>query len=155
MANEEKIKSELESKFNFLKDKITVKRERRMFVDYLPQDKFSQVFDFAVKNMGFDFLCTITGIEEDAHLGAIYHIATKDGVVLSVKLSTPKDNPVIKTVTEYFPVADIYEREMMDLFGVKVEGLPEGFTYPLPEDWPKGEHPLRKDWQMKKEEEKV
>jgi len=34
----------------------------------------------------------------------------------------------------------------MDLFGAKVEGLPEGPRYPLPDDWPKNQFPLRKDW---------
>ena len=34
----------------------------------------------------------------------------------------------------------------MDLLGIKVNGLAEGQRYPLPEDWPKGDYPLRKDW---------
>lgn len=154
MANEEKVKTELEDKFDFLKNKVTVKRERRIFADYLPQEDFSKVFDYAVKNMGFDFLCTITGMEEDAHFGAIYHIAHTDGTVLNLRVSTSKEKPVIKTVTSYFPAADIYEREIEDLFGIDVEGLPEGRTYPLPEGWPKGEYPLRKDWQMKEDKVK-
>jgi membrane-bound hydrogenase subunit beta len=24
--------------------------------------------------------------------------------------------------------------------------LPEGFRYPLPDDWPANQYPLRKDW---------
>lgn len=149
MANEEKVKTELESKFDFLKDKIAVKRERRIFADYLPQDQFSKTFDYAVKNMGFNVLCTITGMEEDTHFGAIYHLAHADGTVLNLKVSTSKEKPVIKTITSFFPAADIYERELEDLFGIDVEGLPVGRTYPLPEGWPKGEHPLRKDWKQK------
>ena len=39
------------------------------------------------------------------------------------------------------------------MFGVKVEGLPAGRHYPLPEDWPQGEYPLRKDWKPKNTEE--
>jgi Ni,Fe-hydrogenase III component G len=34
----------------------------------------------------------------------------------------------------------------MDLLGIKVEGLPEGRRYPLPDNWPQGQYPLRKDW---------
>jgi hypothetical protein len=29
-----------------------------------------------------------------------------------------------------------------------VEGLVPGVRYPLPEDWPQGDHPLLKDWKQ-------
>jgi Ni,Fe-hydrogenase III component G len=35
------------------------------------------------------------------------------------------------------------------MLGVNVEGLPEGKRYPLPDDWPDGQYPLRKDWNKK------
>jgi Ni,Fe-hydrogenase III component G len=34
----------------------------------------------------------------------------------------------------------------VDLLGIKVNGLASGHRYPLPDNWPKGEYPLRKDW---------
>jgi Ni,Fe-hydrogenase III component G len=43
----------------------------------------------------------------------------------------------------------------MDLLGAQVEGLPAGRRYPLPEDWPQGEYPLRKDWKMDTEVKEV
>ncbi|MDD5679724.1 MAG: NADH-quinone oxidoreductase subunit C, partial [Candidatus Omnitrophica bacterium] len=58
----------------------------------------------------------------------------------------PRENPAVKTVTEYFHAADAYERELTDLLGIKVEGLPPGHRYPLPDNWPAGQYPLRKDW---------
>jgi membrane-bound hydrogenase subunit beta len=63
-----------------------------------------------------------------------------------MKTAVPKANPVIKTVTDVFPAATLYERELMDLLGAKVDGLPAGRRYPLPEDWPVDQFPLRKDW---------
>ncbi|MDD5594820.1 MAG: NADH-quinone oxidoreductase subunit C, partial [Candidatus Omnitrophica bacterium] len=67
----------------------------------------------------------------------------------NLKVSVPKENPVIKSIIGIFPGAEIYERELIDLFGAKVEGLPEGNRYPLTDDWPKDEYPLRKDWRPK------
>ena len=58
----------------------------------------------------------------------------------------PKDEPVLQTVTGYFPAAELYEREMVDLLGMQVQGLPPGTRYPLPDGWPAGQYPLRKDW---------
>jgi Ni,Fe-hydrogenase III component G len=35
---------------------------------------------------------------------------------------------------------------MFDLLGIEFEGLSAGNRYPLPDDWPAGDHPLRKNW---------
>jgi len=119
--------------------------DRRIWVE-VPLADFMDKFDYAVKQQGFSFLCTITGLDEGEYLAFIYHLAGKNGVVLNIKTRALKDKEIIKTVTDYFPCAAIYERELVDLFGAKIEGLPEGIRYPLPDDWPIGECPLRKDW---------
>ena len=31
---------------------------------------------------------------------------------------------------------------------MQVQGLPPGNRYPLPDDWPQGQYPLRKDWNV-------
>lgn len=145
MANEEKIQQELIKKFPILENRIKIQRERRIFAD-VPLEVFQEVFAYAVKQMAFPMLVTITGLDEGSTFGFIYHLSKENGIILNLKTSLPKDNPVIKTVTEYFPSAILYEREIVDLLGAKVEGLPEGRRYPLPDEWPLGQHPLRKDW---------
>jgi Ni,Fe-hydrogenase III component G len=80
-------------------------------------------------------------------LSFIYHLAQDTGILLNIKISVPKASPVLMTVSGYFPGAEIYEREVVDLLGAKVEGLPPGNRYPLIDDWPAGQYPLRKDWQ--------
>jgi len=145
MLREEDIKQELEARFSFLLGKVSVKRQRRIYVD-TPFEYFSQVFDYAIRHLGFADLITITGLDEGEDLGVIYHLAGAGGLVLNMKTHIPKDNPRIKTVTAQFPSADIYERELMDLLGFEVEGLAAGLRYPLADNWPLGEFPLRKDW---------
>ncbi len=148
MSKEDEIVQSLTSEFPLLQDKAKVQRIRRVVADVTP-DKFEQVFAYAKDNLGFSVLCTITGLDEGSTLGFIYHMSRTDGITFSLKYSVPKDKPVINSILQYFTNADIYERELEDLLGVKVEGLPEGNRYPLPDDWPKGEHPLRKDWKPK------
>jgi len=145
MTKEEDIKSALAKRFPYLDGKIRVQRARRIFVD-LATDKFKEVFEYAIDELGFCIFSTITGLDEGSTLGFIYHVAREDGIILSMKINVDKNNPVLETVTGYFPCADIYERELVDLLGVKVEGLPKGNRYPLSDDWPEGEYPLRKDW---------
>jgi len=112
----------------------------------LDYNNFAEVFDYAVKQMKFLHLCTITGLDEGENLAFIYHLAQDSGILLNLKTSVPKDNPVLKTVMPYFAGAEIYERELVDLLGAKIQGLPAGHRYPLTDDWPKGQFPLRKDW---------
>jgi membrane-bound hydrogenase subunit beta len=147
MSEEENIKSQLIQKFGFLADKITVKRVRRIFAE-IPLANFPEVFDYTVKQLNFPILTTITGLDEGESLGFIYHLARENGIVLNLHTTALKDKPVIKTVTGYFPAADAYERELVDLFGAQVEGLPQGNRYPLPDGWPAGQFPLRKDWNV-------
>lgn len=149
MSKEEAIQQELSKRFSCLEGKFKIQRERRIFVD-VPAGNFMEVFDYTVKQMNFSVLCTITGLDEGNNLGIIYHISRENSIVLNIRIAVPKDNPVIKTITGYFPAAELYERELADLLGVKVEGLPEGKRYPLPDDWPAGQYPLRKDWTQDK-----
>lgn len=144
MAEEEKIKQELEGKFGYLKDAVVVKRKGRVFL-HVPAEKFEEVFDYASRQMGFTALSAITGLDERDALAVVYHLNKEGSVILSLKVRVDRALPVIKTVTAYFPSADIYERELVDLFGVRVEGLAPGSRYPLPDNWPDKKYPLRKE----------
>ena len=111
-----------------------------------PQSCFREVLNHAFTAQGFSHLCTITGLDQGETLVFIYHMARPDGIVLCLKTSVPKSAAVIRTVSDIFPGGVLYERELVDLLGAQVEGLPPGKRYPLPDDWPAGQHPLRKDW---------
>lgn len=145
MANEEKIIGEVLQKFPELGEKCKIIRQRRITIE-IDKNKLIEVLSFLANELKFGLLCTITGLDVGENLEFIYHIANKDGVVVNLKTNAPKTDPVIKTVTGIYNGATFYERELEDLLGAKVEGLPEGRHYPLPENWPAGQYPLRKDW---------
>lgn len=148
MNQEEKIKNELINKFDYLHNSIIIKRERRIFVD-VPIEHCTEVLDYLVTKMQFSILSAITGMDDVSSFDVIYHLSCDNCVMLNLKTHLAKEKPVINTITSYFANADIYERELMDLLGIKVIGLSEGNRYPLPEDWPKNDFPLRKDWKGK------
>ncbi|MDR1727001.1 MAG: NADH-quinone oxidoreductase subunit C [Acidobacteriota bacterium] len=148
MANEQAIQMELQDTFPYLNEKIVVTRERRIWAE-VASEHFFEVFDYLVKHPKWDFpiLCLITGLDSGDNLEFIYHLARRDGTMFNLKTFVPKSNPVHKTVTtDYFPGAELYERELVDVLGAKIEGLPPGNRYPLPDGWPDGQYPLRKDW---------
>jgi Ni,Fe-hydrogenase III large subunit/Ni,Fe-hydrogenase III component G len=69
----------------------------------------------------------------------------RDHVLCSVLVSVPPDDPKVESITDEVPAASWAEREMRDLIGIE----PVGHRYPkrlvLPDGWPDGIHPLRKD----------
>ncbi|MEM2083837.1 MAG: NADH-quinone oxidoreductase subunit C, partial [Nitrososphaerota archaeon] len=64
----------------------------------------------------------------------------------NVKTSIDKNNPEIDTITDIIPGASFYEREIYDLLGVNFIGHPNLKRVILPENWPKGVYPLRKEY---------
>jgi Ni,Fe-hydrogenase III component G len=147
MNESEKLKAALEEKFVYLKDAIRLQRERRLWTE-VGSDLFFDVLTFA-REIGFDHLTTITGLDEGESLAFIYHLSTQAGTMLNLKTRVLKDKESLPSVTALFPGAAIYERELADLFGARVDGVPPGVRYPLPDDWPAGQYPLRKDWDQK------
>lgn len=99
------------------------------------------------KEERFDYLSSVTGVDylpENA-FEVVYHLyRTKgnDGVVL--KARTPRDEPVLPSLTRVFPGAEFQEREIWDLFGIRFEGHPDLRRILLWEGF--AGHPLRKDW---------
>ncbi len=102
MAQEENITQELIKKFAYLEGKIRIQRQRRVSLE-VNLVNFWEVFEYAVRQMQFAHLTTITGLDEGENLSFIYHLAGDSGIVLSIKTSVPKVNPVLRSVTPFFP----------------------------------------------------
>ena len=141
---EESIKEALEKRFGTLLSNWVIQRKRRIYVD-VPRESLVMVVDFARKELGCDHLVTITGLDAGESLEFIYHLFLQ-GPILSLKVKVPLSDPRVQTITPMFLGAEPYERELEDMLGAKVEGLAPGRHYPLPDDWPQGQHPLRKGW---------
>jgi NADH-quinone oxidoreductase subunit C len=65
--------------------------------------------------------------------------------VLSVRVFLKKPDPEIESVSGIFKAAEWIEREIQELLGVRFTNHPNPAHLLLPEDWPKGNFPLRRD----------
>ena len=94
----------------------------------------------------FDFLETLTGMDwgEDG-LGVVYNLwSTTQNKRISLKTATTdRENPFLPTVSDLWNIANIYEREVFDFFGIKFLGHPDMRRIFLREDW--NGYPMRKD----------
>lgn len=71
------------------------------------------------------------------------HDLRKTWVVL--RTHVPADAPSVPSITPLVPAAGWAEREFQDLLGIRAEGHPDPRRLVLPDDWPEGLHPLRRD----------
>jgi NADH-quinone oxidoreductase subunit C len=104
-----------------------------------------------VKEMGFNHLSVITGIDYVDRFEVIYNFFSygkKENLVLKVVLD--HESPEVESLTSLWKGADWLERETYDLVGVRFTGHPNLTRILLPEGW-KG-HPLRKDYDMSVEQ---
>jgi formate hydrogenlyase subunit 5 len=90
-------------------------------------------------------LATITSLDLGQNLGIYYHIRLSKGY-LTVKSEVPKSNPKIASIIDLIPGAAFIELEGSDLLGIIYEGNPLSGHFLLPENWPNGVYPLRKDF---------
>jgi len=94
-----------------------------------------------------DYMFCLTGVDYPNYLEIIYHLeSTTLGLVLVVKVRTEdrEDNCIIDTVSDIYRTAELNEREVFDLLGVKFEGHPDLRRLFLTDDWVG--YPLRKDY---------
>jgi NADH-quinone oxidoreductase subunit C len=97
--------------------------------------------------LNFEVLSDLTALDwpKEEKIQVVYHLYSyshKHQIVLKVDL--PRDNPKIATVEGVWKVANWFEREVFDLFGVIFEGHSDLRRIMLPEDWVG--YPLRKDY---------
>ncbi len=96
--------------------------------------------------LDFNYLFCLTCIDWKDHLMMVYHLNSKlhgHSLVVKAKISDI-NNPEIKTVTELWKGAELLEREVFDLFGVKFIGHPDLRRLLLDESWIG--YPLRKNY---------
>ena len=97
---------------------------------------------------GFNFLSDITCVDwypEEPRFEVVYSLlsmARKERIRIKVKLDSA--DPGVDSLTDLWPGANPFEREVFDLFGVRFHGHPYLRRIMMPEDW-EG-HPLRKDY---------
>lgn len=119
-------------------------------------DKLIPLLTHLRDNEGYDLLSSVTCVDYSAYGGkaradiserfdTVYHLysTSKGGGHIKLHVPVPEDE-TIPSATSVYPGANLQEREVYDLFGVKFEGHPnlrrvltwEGFNG----------HPMRKDW---------
>lgn len=142
----DEILKKLTDKFDTKVLKVYRKNDKRAYVDIYPKD----IVDFArylFKDLGMRFNIASAVDDFDA-MEILYHFSLdQDGIVISARaILKDKSDPHIDTITTVTPAAWWIEREIHELFGIHFNGNEDLRPLLLPDDWPKGVYPLRKDF---------
>ncbi len=103
------------------------------------------------------YLLTITGLDKPApapaegekngenHIEMLYHFG-EGAAIATLRVTVPYSNLNIPSICGVVPSATLYEREVMEMYGITMEGTPNTDKLLLPDDWPVGVYPLRKEF---------
>ncbi len=99
-----------------------------------------------VKRLGHlsAIVCMDKGPEAN-ELEVIYFFCPGD-VVIALRVRIPRDCASLPSLCEVVPGAEVYERELHEMFGIDMVGLTTPDRLYLPDDWPDGVYPMRKDF---------
>jgi len=140
----DKIKDVREDKHSYAKRKTTTTAY------WITVD--SSAFKDIVKEIceiNYPFLSVISGRDAGDSIELIYHFYVnyggkldEEGIDICVFL--PKSNPVLPTITDLIPGAELSEKEKQEMLGVEIKGIGNERAF-LPESHPKGFYPWRKE----------
>ena len=89
-----------------------------------------------------------SGVDTRSCFEILYHFTLEDiNLLISYRVRLPKDNAVIDSLAPHFKGADWIEREMHEMFGIDFKGHPNLERLLLPDEWPEGVYPLRREYE--------
>jgi NADH-quinone oxidoreductase subunit C len=104
---------------------------------------------------GFDLLAEQTAVdywpEQTPRFHVVYRLRSlPHNLILGLRVPLDGNGPSMPTITNVYPNANWFERELWDMFGIRFDGHPDLRRVIMPYDW-EG-HPLRKDYPLGYEE---
>jgi len=138
----EELKIDLENKFSI---SFEVMRERRIKI--IIDKKQAIPFLSYIKSKGFIHLTAISCVDwiEEGKFEIVYHLwsySNKIHIILKTKID--RKNPLFETASFVYPVAQTFERDIHEMFGVDFKGNKRQIPFIL-EDWDAAP-PMRKDF---------
>ena len=124
-------------------------RYRRIWI-FLKREAFREAVQHLFKIQEYPHLVIISSSDLGDNVELIYHFTIYYGkqleeISLGLRVTLPKKDLTIPTITDLIPGAIFPERETQEMMGVKVTDIPDGRRLFLAGDIPEGVYPWRKD----------
>ena len=143
--NRAEILQNIKNKFSDKIKKFFEKSRKRVYIDISHED----IADFTrliFLDLGARFN-TASAVDTPKGIEILYHFTFDEiNLLVSLRALLDKNDPHIRSMTPIMEGAEWIEREIHELFGVEFDGHPNLKPLLLPDDWPKGKCPLRRDY---------
>jgi len=141
----EEVLDDLRKKFKDDIIEVFDKSPKRVYVEIRP-DSIVQVASYIFKDLKARFN-TASGVDLRYHMEILYHFLIEDiNLLISLRVKLQKPNLEIDSLAPVFEGANWIEREMHEILGINFKGHPDLKRLLLPDDWPDGVYPLRRDY---------
>lgn len=135
----------------FPQTEVLEKNPRRLYIR-LPREQLTAAARFLHEERGMR-LSICTGIDTREGFEVLYHFSEDaTGIIYTLKVLIPKDDPKVDSLGSWFPAAQWIEREMHELLGIDFVGHPN--LKPLltsDTNWEPERLPLRRDYERRNE----
>ncbi len=131
----------------FKEDIIDVfdKSPKRIYIEIKP-DSITRIAKYIFKDLGARFNIA-SGVDTREYMEILYHFTFEDiNLLISFRVKLKKSKLEIDSLAPIFEGANWIEREIHELLGINFKGHPDLRKLLLPENWPKGVYPLRRDY---------
>lgn len=141
----EEILSEIREKLGGKIVEFFEKSPRRYYVEVKPED-VPEATRFIFKNLGARFQIA-SGVDTPTAIEILYHWAFDSlDFIVTVKTKLDREKPEIDSLVSICIGTEWIEREMWELLGITFRNHPDMRRLLLPDDWPEGKYPLRRDY---------
>lgn len=143
-----RIKEEFGGKIKRFHDKSAA----RIYIDIEKED-LADFVRLIFKDMGARFNIA-SASDHPEEIEIMYHFNfDRAGLIVTLTIYAPKSKCEVESIFPIMKGAEWIEREIHELFGVKFKNHPDMKPLLLPDDWPRGKYPLRKDYKLMPKEE--
>jgi len=143
--NKEEILKSIQEKFQGRISNIFDKSKMRVYIDMDSKD-IKEIVKYLFIDLEARFNIA-SGIDNRSNIEIIYHFTIERiRLLISIRVKLDRDKPEIDSISSIIKGAAWIEREICELLGVNFVGHPDLTRLLLPEDWPEGVYPLRKDY---------
>jgi len=148
---------ELQTAISALEEKFSIEKEEfRGEVSLIVSgDELWQICQVLREIYDFKFLEVLTAVdywpEQDPRFHVVYKLySIEKNLRIGLRVPVSGIEPSLPTLVGLFQNANWREREIWDMFGIRIDGHPDLRRILMPHDW-QG-HPLRKDYPLGYEE---